>query len=153
MNRLLWLTIAVIAAACIGCGQPEEHGCFAAVDAQGWRYGDTLHLSFEPSGEDSIAEGRLAVVVRHSAAYAYSNIWLEVSYPPADSMKADTFNIRLADNYGNWFGKGLGLSYQLTDSTKRNLSLKTPSELSVRHIMRVDRLSDIEQIGLLLLPD
>ena len=92
-------------------------------------------------------------MVRHTAGYAYSNLWLEVSYPSADSLPPDTVNVRLSNSFGDWYGKGLGLSYQLTDTVGRRLKLSAPATLSVRHIMRVDRLEDIEQIGVLILPD
>lgn len=123
-----------------------------SVDTGGWNYGDTLHFDLGTQ-EDPVIDGRLAVVVRHTAGYAYSNLWLEVSYPPADSLRPDTFNVRLSNSFGDWYGKGLGLSYQLTDTVDRKLNLSAPATLSVRHIMRTDRLEDIEQIGLLILPD
>lgn len=151
MNRVP--LAAVLTALCISCATSDEHGCYAPVDAEGWAYGDTLRLGFGPVDSDSLIEGRLAVTVRHSADYAYSNIWLEVSYPPADSLIPDTLNLRLADSYGNWFGKGLGLSYQYCDTTDRRVTLKAPDTLNVRHIMRTDRLEAIEQIGVVILPD
>lgn len=152
MNRISAI-LAGLAIVCAGCSQSSESGSFAPVDASGWAYGDTLRLVIEPTGEDSTAEGRLAIAVRHTADYAYSNIWLEVSYPPADSLRPDTFNIRLADSYGNRYGKGLGLSYQYCDTTSRRVSLRTPAALSIRHIMRNDLLENIEQIGIVVIPD
>lgn len=153
MNRLLQLVVTlVVMAVAFACSTSDERGCFVAVDPSGWNYGDTLRFDLG-TAEDSVVDGRLALVVRHAAGYAYSNLWLEVSYPPSDSLKPDTFNIRLSDSFGNWYGKGLGLSYQLTDTVGRKLKLSAPATLSVRHIMRVDRLEDIEQIGLLILPD
>lgn len=152
MNRLPWPAV-LLTAVCVSCATSDERGSYAPVDASGWLYSDTLRLAFEPADSDSLIEGRLAVTVRHSADYAYSNIWLEVSYPPCDSLIPDTLNIRLADSYGNWFGKGLGLSFQLCDSTARHISLKAPATVNVRHIMRVDRLEDIEQVGVVIIPD
>ena len=153
MNRLLPLVAALaVMAATFACKTSDEQGCFVAVDTAGWNYGDTLRFDLG-TAEDSVIDGRLALVVRHTAGYAYSNLWLEVSYPAADSLSPDTFNVRLSNSFGDWYGKGLGLSYQLTDTVGRRLKLSTPATLSVRHIMRVDRLEDIEQIGVLILPD
>ena len=55
----------------------------------------------------------------------------------------------LADDLGNWYGRGLGLSYQYIDTVIRSISLTAPAELSLRHIMRNDKLTDIEQIGII----
>lgn len=127
------------------CSNHNEVSDFAAIDASGWNYGDTLFLDL--TSRDSICVGDLAVAIRHSADYDYSNIWLELSYPPADSLKADTVNITLADVYGNWYGTGLGLSYQYVDTVKKQMSM--PKRIGIRHIMRVDRLKGIEQAGLI----
>lgn len=153
MSKLpLWIAALAVMALCYACTSSDEHGSFAAVNVDGWNYGDSLQFVLgEP--EDSIIEGNLAIVVRHSASYDYSNLWLEVSYPQTENISPDTFNIRLSDSFGNWYGKGLGLSFQQTDTVGRKLKLTSPATLSVRHIMRTDRLEDIEQIGLFIIPD
>lgn len=134
-----------------GCNaKADEQSAYAMVDASGWSYGDTLHLTITPPC-DSIVEGRLAIAVRHTATYDYSNLWLELSY--GDSIVPDTVNIKLADIYGNWFGAGLGLSYQYVDTLEHRIDMKAPADIYVRHIMRVDRLNDIEQIGIIVIPD
>lgn len=153
MSRiLLWAASLVALTVTVACSTKAEHGSFAAVDAGGWNYGDSLYLTID-APEDSVIEGNLAIVVRHSASYDYSNLWIEVSYPSAENLSPDTFNIRLSDSFGNWYGKGLGLSFQHTDTVGRKLKLTAPATLSVRHIMRVDRLEDIEQIGLYIISD
>lgn len=153
MNRnLLSASLLVILTATAACSTRDECGSFAAVDAGGWNYGDSLQFVLNMP-EDSVIEGNLAIVVRHSASYDYSNLWLEISYPTVEGLSPDTFNIRLSDSYGNWYGKGLGLSFQQTDTVGRRLKLASPATLSARHIMRVDCLEDIEQIGLYIIPD
>ncbi len=92
------------------------------------------------------------MVIRHTASYPYSNVWLEVSYPAADSISPDTLNMVLADDYGNWLGRGLGLSFQRVDTLPHTVKLTSPASVSLRHIMRTDRLTDIEQAGLIMLP-
>ena len=76
---------------------------------------------------------------------------MELGYNPTDSLPPDTLNILLADAFGNWQGRGLGLSFQRVDTVLHNLTLKTPTTLSLRHIMRSDRLPDVEQIGLIFI--
>lgn len=145
--------ILLIATAIIGflsaCNGSTETGEFHSVDADGWKYGDTL--SFNIEAPDSVICGDIAIVVRHTAAYPYSNIWLELNYPQSDRIVSDSINVVLADNFGNWLGRGAGLSFQRADTIVRNISLTTPSEITLRHIMRVDNLTDIEQIGVIFI--
>lgn len=135
----------------ISCSHSGEISDYHAVDASGWNYGDTVF--FDLQSPDSVFSGDLSIAVRHSADYGYSNIWLEIIYPPQDSIKPDTVNLELADVYGNWHGKGLGLSFQHVDSVKSDVDMTLPKRIGVRHIMRIDRLEGIEQLGLILKPD
>ncbi len=133
------------------CSQQKEAGAFHAVDAEGWLYGDTLRYDLPMADADSVWRGDIAVAIRHSAAYPYSNLWMELSYPPAAGLGADTLNVMLADLYGNWQGRGLGLSFQKVDTVVRDVTLPLPASLSLRHIMRSDKLTDVEQIGLIFI--
>ena len=152
---------AVIAAVLMGltvaCGtMDDERGQFVTMPDYGWRYNDTV--TFVPAAVDtplSAATGRVILAVRHSAAYRYSNLWVELSYPtPTDSVaQRDTVNIVLADVYGHWLGRGAGVSYVLTDTLPRRYSVSDSASLSLRHIMRLDTVADIEQIGLIFVPD
>jgi gliding motility-associated lipoprotein GldH len=124
----------------------NDYSEFKDIDSEGWQYGDTL--TFKPTITDSLADGKLMLAVRHSNAYQYANLWLEISYPMADTIIADTINVKLADVYGRWYGKGLGVSFQKSDTLSRNFKLHRDTPIKLRHIMRVDTLSAIEQVGI-----
>lgn len=147
-HSLLLVVLAFLLTPLAGCSHSGETSAYEPVDASGWNYGDTIGLVLE--SPDSVAAGDLAIAVRHSADYDYSNIWLEVSYPIGDSIKSDTVNVALADVYGNWFGKGLGLSYQHVDTVLRDINLRLPARIGIRHIMRVDKIKGIEQLGIII---
>ncbi len=152
MRHLTAIIALAAAAAMAGC-MPEENSCagFTSIPADGWAYADTLNLT--PGITDSTATGLLAVTVRHTNAYLYRNLWLEVSTPQADTLLTDTINVELADNYGRWHGSGVGVSYMHTDTLPTRVCLTRGRPVRVRHIMRVDTLHDIEQIGLIFIPD
>ncbi|MDE5594718.1 MAG: gliding motility lipoprotein GldH [Muribaculaceae bacterium] len=144
---LLAMAFFTLLSACSGF---KETGEYHPIDAEGWAYGDTVHFNIE--SPDSVIRGDIAVVVRHTAAYPYSNIWLEINYPQQDKTVSDSVNIVLADDFGNWLGRGAGLSFQRVDTVLRDVTLSTPTDVTLRHIMRVDRLSDIEQLGVVFIP-
>lgn len=151
LNTRTGILIAIVLAALMSaCSGWKEAGEYRSVDVNGWQYGDTLHFNIELP--DSTMRGDLAVVVRHTAAYPYSNLWLELNYPQEGGVASDSVNIVLADDFGNWQGRGVGLSFQRVDTVLRGITLATPADVTLRHIMRVDNLSDIEQLGVVFLP-
>lgn len=147
-NPVYALLILLFISLSPSCYRSDEISDYHSVDAAGWEYGDTVYFNLQ--SPDSVFTGDMSIAIRHSANYDYSNIWLEIIYPPQDSLKTDTVNVELADIYGNWHGKGLGLSLQFVDSAKKNVSMTLPKKIGLRHIMRVDRLEGIEQLGLIL---
>ncbi len=134
---------------CLGACGPghNDYSHFFNIDTDGWKYGDTL--KFTPEPQDSIVTGRLNLILRHSNAYAYSNIWLEIRHFNGDSTRIDTINIEMADIYGQWHGNGLGSSFQYELPLSNNITLYRNKPITINHIMRVDKLEAIEQVGLL----
>lgn len=156
MSRKIY-AFAAILTLCLGACAPghNNYSHFFTLPANGWAYSDTL--TFLPSMDDSVATGNVAIAVRHSAVYPYANLWLEISSDgdPLAGMSqiCDTVNIRLCDRTGRWLGRGMGVSFQISDTLHRHYTLADSVPLYVRHIMRVDTLYDIEQIGLIFVPD
>lgn len=123
------------------CASHDAGSTYADVASGGWAYGDTV--TYVPRVK-AAQRGLLHVIVRHDDDYPFANLWLELS----DSTgRCDTLDIRLADAYGHWQGTGMGGSYQC-------VSLPIPVEaapgraMRLRHIMRVDTLRHIQQIGM-----
>lgn len=137
-----------------GNGDDNYFSSFTTFDGQRWLYSEPAVMRVDTL-RDSIARGgTLVLSLRHTAGYEYSNIWLELSYPLTDStVRRDTFNIPLADDFGRWYGRGSGPSLQLTDTLATGFTLRRGSTLTLRHIMRVDTLSNIEQAGIVFYPD
>lgn len=140
--------LALAVTSCFGPATPDGAD-FRSIAPTGWAYGDTL--TFEPETADSVSEGRLAIAVRHTGAYLYSNLWLEISTPlPNDTARRiDTVNVVLADVYGRWRGRGSDVSRITTDTLPGKRLLIKGRPVRVRHIMRADTVRDIEQVGLM----
>lgn len=144
VRLLLILAVGFLAAACVD--HESYYGEFRSIDPDGWAYDSPV--AFAPELRDSAVTGNLALSVRHTNRYPYSNIYVEVSVNDSVSSRRDTFNIVLADEFGRWFGRGIGTDFQLSDTLYRGLTLTSPAKISVRHVMRADLLPDIEQIGI-----
>lgn len=149
------MTVAALIAATLSvasCSRPaNDYSGYSDLGADGWIYGDTI--SFVPQTTDTVATGDIVVSLRHTPDYAWRNIWLEVTVM-ADSAatavaRRDTVSIDLCDAYGRWYGNGIGVSYQLSDTVARGVTRSAAAPVYVRHIMRADTLRGIEQLGVL----
>lgn len=146
-RAILCLAIPFLAAACGTSGQ--QPGEFITLPDAKWDYGHVLTFN---SRADTLP-GRvecMAIAVRHTNNYPYANLWLELSYGTTDGTAAsDTLDIRLADAYGRWLGKGSGPVMTLTDTVYPSATPAPGTPFRLRHIMRVETLEEIEQIGLI----
>lgn len=125
----------------------NDYSRFEEIGPDGWPY--TQSILFPIEHHDSITDGRLSFTVRHTDGYEFSNLWVEASYDDANgNTHTDTLNIKLADTYGNWTGKGSGVWKQLETIVSTNLTHRSGSPIKIRHIMRTDTLHNIDLIGI-----
>ena len=141
-----FFAILSVATAVFACSEPEPvNSEWHNLPTEGWRYGNTRTFNAE---KDTFPADTILLSVRHTAAYPYANLWLEVKYETADTVRADTVDIRLADEFGQWNGTGSSLSFQLSDTILPSASIRPGSPVSIRHIMRLDTLREIQQLGI-----
>ena len=129
--------------ACVG--NNEKPGEFKTLKDAEWPYAEKLFF-FMGDSLTPVPDA-MELVVRHTNAYEFSNLWVELSYVSEDSLMADTFNITLADDFGRWFGSGEPI-ITFTDTLRLRHLPDTASTFGLRHVMRVDRVKEIEQVAL-----
>lgn len=145
---MLILTVVLPGACAPG---ERDYSRWRNLPSEGWMYADTVSLVPVDTalvGNDSVVTGGgLNVALRHSNDYPFSNLWLELTYIDANGGAVrDTVNVRLADVFGRWLGIGFGAEYQQEVLVSRvNIDITKPVRL--RHIMRVDTLRGIDQVG------
>lgn len=151
MTRVIRYILVTLFSLCLGACVPGQNDfCeFRQLPDDGWAYGDTL--CFTPLFADSTVMSIPVIALRHNNTYPYSNLWIELSRmsPDSTTRTCDTVNVHLADIYGRWEGHGFGASYQYADTLRGVAPLRAGQTLTVRHIMRVDTIHDIEQLGIL----
>ena len=155
LRLLQLLLIVILMSGAVSCGL-EEKADFMSLDDQKWAYGDTLifsGLADTSAVASPLPSHSLMLALRHTNAYPYRNIWIEAAYCTADSTRyTDTLSIELCDSYGRWLGKGIGDLFQQEAIISPTLNLLPGSDVSIRHIMRVDTLRGIERSGLFYSP-
>lgn len=148
-NMKIKLNLILVILLCLGACAPghNDYSHFVDISDEGWKYGDTLKFDIET--QDSISTGELTIALRHTNAYPYSNLWLEIRHFNGDSTRIDTVNIEMADMYGRWHGDGIGSSFQYALPVSKKITIYKGKPISISHIMRVEHLPAIEQVGLI----
>ncbi len=133
--------------AAVSCdGRIDRYSDFMQLPEKGWAYGDTL--AFLAQGNALTDAGTLSVAIRHNDKFLYRNLWLELSYRDSIGNECvDSVNIELADAFGRWNGSGIGAEYQCSVQVPRSIVVADSTMVYVRHIMRLDTVKGIEQIG------
>lgn len=134
-------------------GDDNRFSAFAGIEPEGWLYTSPCIFAVDTLRDSIAPAGTMLVTVRHSTDFSFANIWLELAYSEADStLRRDTLNINLADAYGHWQGRGLGLAMEVTDTIAHPYTVSRGGKLSLRHIMRLDTLEGIERVGVVFIP-
>lgn len=92
------------------------------------------------------------VVLRHSDAYRYKNIWLNVQMKqPTGATGSSTYELKLASDDKGWLGSGMD------DIWEHRIAITPPSRLHagtytfrIENIMREDPLNNVMNIGIRL---
>jgi gliding motility-associated lipoprotein GldH len=147
VGLLAVLTMAL----CSSCSAPSnDYAEYINLPQEGWKYGDTLR--FTPVHPDSICRGRLVVGIRHENDFPYTSLWLETTLEDGGKRRVDTLEIPLADDFGSWTGRGIGASFQATDTLPGSFLHRSGAKVKIRQIMRCDTLTGISQVGIFFVP-
>lgn len=100
---------------------------------------------------DTATEYRLFVFVRHSDAYGYNNLWLNITsrQPGESDSTVQRFDLPLATNE-KWTGTGMDDIFEHRILLYRKpVKFRLPGPYSVRieHLMREDPLKHVMNIG------
>lgn len=157
LRSLSVCVIALLASCSIdgyyGNGDDNYFSSFASMPGTRWDYASPLTFAVDTLRDSVAPSGDMLLTVRHTHGYEYRNLWLEINYDLADSLsRPDTLNVILADMYGHWRGSGTGPSLQVVDTIATGIPLHLGQRIQVRHIMRLDTIEGIEQVGITFLP-
>ncbi len=120
------------------------------IPKQQWSYTFQPEFSFDIS--DTVSSYNIFVVLRHTDAYAYKNIWLNVStLQPGDStFQTERFEFGLQQPDGKWYGTGYGDIWEIRHPLLRNVRFKKRGiyKIQLHQIMRDDPLLHIMNAGI-----
>lgn len=114
-----------------------------------WKLPDKI--VFEIPVSDTLSSNDVSFIIRTGSSYPFRNIYLFVSTSsPEGNLITDTLMYYLADEKGNWFGKGIGDIHELKLPYKTNVffPVKGTYRIQLQHGMRVEDLKGVYDVGL-----
>lgn len=100
---------------------------------------------------DTAARYNIFVVLRHTDAYHFNNIWLNIyTTAPGDTAKTQQLNLQLGDNSKGWLGAAMDdiIEHRIL-ITKNPVPLRKGAyTFSLEQIMREDPLQNIMNAGI-----
>ena len=106
---------------------------------------------------DTTVSYKMSLTMRHTDAYPYSNIWLNVrtTFPGEKESKLVKVEVPLAQADGQWMGRGMNEIWEhqmpLTrDGNAIRFSKKGEYKIELEQIMRVDPLPEVMSVGIRL---
>lgn len=115
-----------------------------------WSHSNPVSGGFEIM--DTLAFYNIYFVLRHTDAYRYNNIWVQVDLKgPVDSSFSQKLDFSLGSDAGGWEGTGMNDIWEVRKRLTINpIRFKNPGryQYSIRQIMREDPLEHIMAAGL-----
>ena len=101
---------------------------------------------------DTVAAYSIYLVLRHTDAYQYNNIWLNIGLqPPGDSLHNQKINLQLGDDVNGWEGAGMNDIWEvrkLLNGAPRRFKQPGNYNFNISQIMRDNPLLHIMSVGL-----
>lgn len=107
--------------------------------------------SFKVQITDTINSNNVIFTLRTGSSYPFRNIYLFITTTSPDGKSiTDTLQYKLADEKGNWLGKGFGDIHELNLTYKTNVyfPVKGIYQFNIQHGMRIEDLKGVYDIGL-----
>ena len=133
-----------------GCAKINVYEKDVHIPVQAWYYNFKPSFSFTIS--DTSAIYSVYIVLRHTDAYKYNNLWLSLgSQAPGDSMHFQNINLLLANDQKGWEGSGMDDIYELRKNiTPGPVPFKRPGNyiFAIAQIMRENPLLHVMDVGI-----
>ena len=124
----------------------------AAIPQHAWSSQFKPSFSFEI--KDTAARYNVYIVLRHTDAYRYKNIWVNLAIqPPTGDPRSQPLHLELATDEKGWLGSGMDdiFEHRIIINPERPASLKAGTyQYTVSNIMRDDPLNNILNVGIRL---
>jgi len=144
---LFALLLSVVAV--VSCNRGLVYSDTHNMDNEIWKTEDVV--TFEPYIDDTVSTNNIFFTIRTGTSYPYRNIWLFISTTsPTGKVIGDTLQYMLADEKGEWYGKGFGNIHELNLPFRSDVffSEKGNYTFSIIQGMRNEELEGVYDFGI-----
>ena len=114
-----------------------------------YEWSSTFRPSFDFDIIDTTSTYRLYIVLRHTDAYRYNNIWLNIgSKFPGDTMSYQKLELGLGNDATGWEGSGMDDIWEVRKPIAKGAFKIGKYTFSIAQIMRENPLPNIMSIGM-----
>jgi gliding motility-associated lipoprotein GldH len=148
-GRISFLPATIMLLAIFSCNGNKVYTDVVDMPGASWNLFNNPDFSF--SITDTTKRTNVFFTIRTGPQYPYRNIFLFVTATaPGGKSVTDTLEYNIADEKGNWLGKGWGDIHELRLPYRQNVyfPLKGTYHFKVQHGMRTDNLKGVYDIGL-----
>lgn len=146
LKKFLFICLVATITSCNTIDVYEKTKLFAT---HNWKSAD--HPSFTFEIQDTTSLYNIFVVFRHTDAYNYNNLWLNVTtVAPGDTATSRQLNLKLADNNHGWLGSGMDDIFEhRIKITRGPVKLQKGTYLfTLQQIMREEPLQHVMNAGI-----
>ncbi len=146
---MLLIAYFVSAIVLFSCNTIDVFEKFESFPKNEWHVSKQPSFSFEV--KDSSAPYHIYFVIRHTDAYKYNNIWVNITTKsPLGIMQTQLVNLKLADNANGWLGAGMDdIFYSRIKITKAPVTLKAGIyTFTIAQAMRDEPLAAVLSAGI-----
>ena len=108
-------------------------------------------FTFNISDKDTAYRYNIYIVLRHTDAYNYNNIWIRgtIQQPGDAAVRSDRYDLLLATNEKGWLGTGMEDIYEQRVSIQQSTRFNKPGAYSftLEQVMREDPLKHVLNVG------
>jgi gliding motility-associated lipoprotein GldH len=149
INRYSFGLILILSLLLLSCNSNVVYTDSKAMADETWKLLDIP--AFKVPITDTLNSNNVIFTIRNGSSFPFRNIYLFVSTTSPDGKTiTDTLQYNLADEKGNWYGKGFGDIHELNLPYKSNVFFprKGTYEFKIQHGMRIENLRGVYDFGL-----
>jgi gliding motility-associated lipoprotein GldH len=148
-NTASILLLSVVSIWLTACATIDVFEKNAPIPKHQWQY--SMQPAFDFTIADTAAYYNVYIILRHTDAYRYNNIWVNIgSKFPGATMQYRRLDITLGSDAAGWEGSGVGDIWEVRKSiTKGPVKFNTTGNytFSVAQTMRENPLPEIISVG------
>ncbi len=152
MKKSLLLLVAAFSLQLIACSLPSDiFEKDVPIPRQEWESNFKPQIRFDVKDADTSSLYNVYLVLRHSDAYNYNNIWIQgtVLEPGDSTARSERYDLLLAANEKGWLGSGMDDIFEHRILIQPRTRFRKPGTYSftLEQIMRQDPLKHVLNVG------